>query len=132
MNKMTSNMSRNDEIIKLAKDIKAGKVFGTWNLREHDAHLIPMIFMPVALSGAELMKEIREKEYSHIYEYVDQAGPRAINGFPCFWSCAFLNKNDWQSICRTLAKLDEIENRVNDELLNAADDTPLFDPDPSP
>ena len=77
----------------LALDIMDGKIFGTWNVRKTDGpETIGMIFMPLVL-GAKLPKGV-----AHIYEYLSEAGPRSINGYPCFMSLRMLMKEDATAI----------------------------------
>ena len=73
----------------LAMDICDGKVF-------HDRMIDPnrfqqdvgMVFMPLALGGMEGLKGI-----GLMYEYYDKAGPRSVNGMPCFFSCRILHRD---------------------------------------
>ena len=48
-----------------------------------------------------------------IYEYISEAGPRSINGFPCFFSHKVLNRSDFMrahaAIGRELKRRDEME-----------------------
>ena len=75
----------------LAMDICDGKVF-------HDRLINPerfqqdvgMVFMPLALGG---MEGLKEKTIGLMYEYYDKAGPRSVNGMPCFFSCSILHRD---------------------------------------
>jgi hypothetical protein len=40
--------------------------------------------------GAQYVKDL-----GIIWEYVDKAGPRAVNGCPMFFSCHLMNREDW-------------------------------------
>jgi len=48
-----------------------------------------------------------------IYEYISKAGPRSINGYPCFFSFRILNKADWlrahAAIVRELKRREDME-----------------------
>lgn len=48
-----------------------------------------------------------------IYEYIREAGPRGINGLPCFFSFRMLNQEDWarahKAIMRELQRRESLE-----------------------
>lgn len=73
------------ELKKLAIDVHAGQVFGTWNLR-NQAHETGMVFMPLMLMDPIQIKELEVDGVVHLYEYIDKSGPRSINGYPMFMS----------------------------------------------
>jgi len=94
----------NEELKRLAEDICENRVFTDRHINEKDAELTPMIFMPLglgALSTIDLdnvqVKKKRKEidEMAMIYEYISEAGPRGINGYPCFFSMKVLTKSDW-------------------------------------
>jgi len=82
----------------LATDIVEGRVFGTWQMGEADNHLIPSIFMPLGLASKEVLKSMTDDKITQVYEYMDKAGPRAINGFPIFFSMHMINEDDWAEV----------------------------------
>ena len=43
---------------------------------------------------------MRDRDIIHIYEYYDKAGPRSVNGMPCFMSHREISKNDWEKIVK--------------------------------
>lgn len=84
------------ELRKLAMDIHDGKVFTSGNIQNPSD--LPMVFMVIALGGfANLSKEEAEN-IGLIYEYMDKAGPRSINGNPCFMSCRTLTKKETERL----------------------------------
>ena len=82
----------------LAMDIVDGKVFGSWSLDEHSQSLTTCIFMPILFMNEEQTKKMKEDEVVHLYEYLDKAGPRCINGYPMFTSMAYITKKDWHIV----------------------------------
>ena len=92
------------EIRRLAMDIADGKVFASWMLRDGLADSsFGMVFMPVLLGGPPFSEEALEADPRFpkgmntpcaFYEYYDKAGPRAINGYPIFFSCSTLLGKD--------------------------------------
>ncbi len=79
-----------DELRELAMAIYAGTVFTDRQL--DDPRMIGAVFMPVGLGGLN-----PDDEPHMIYEHLDRAGPRSINGMPSFFSCQILNLADMQA-----------------------------------
>lgn len=77
------------ELEALAWDIVAGKVWGTWSAP--DAH---MSFMVLAMLRPEDAEDMKAQEIVHVYEYMDKAGERGINGMPSFMSMSLISKTD--------------------------------------
>lgn len=88
------------ELKSLAFDITEGRVFGTWNMSDAQLKNVPLVFMPVAFGGMPPGCAM------HIYEYVDKAGPRSINGMPQFFSYRFITRDDWKVVVGMLQKLE--------------------------
>lgn len=57
-----------------------------------------------------------------IYARMSDAGPRSINGYPCFFSCSFLHRLDWELVRKAINK--EIERQKDIDL---GDDEPTTD-----
>jgi hypothetical protein len=75
---------------KLALDIIAGQVFGSWMLPEHSQQLMGNIFMCLLFSKKGQIPSNVEQ----VYEYYNQAGKMAINGYPIFFSMRLLTEDD--------------------------------------
>lgn len=92
----TKSRSKTDaEIRQLVMDVAGGIVFCDWMIpAEQASHMMPYVFMPLALMEDEDIKKLEEDECSMIYEYMEKAGPRSINGMPGFFSMQFLNRAD--------------------------------------
>lgn len=75
-----------------------------------DRNLIEMVFLPIVFGA---LRNIDPSTIGVIYENLDQAGPRSINGMPSFFSCRLLNVEDWErarkAINRELERREEIE-----------------------
>lgn len=90
-------------LTQLAKDIVGNLVFTDRHIREYDFPTVfGMIFMPVMLGAfADTTQEYRD-DIGMIYEYIDKAGPRSINGYPIFFSMCYINKADaikvWEKV----------------------------------
>lgn len=91
------------ELRQLAVDIVDGRVFGTWNIPEDELKgLLASVFMPLIF-----IKERLPENLGHIYEYLSEAGERAINGYPMFMSMRFLSKDDTNKIKPLCAQLEQ-------------------------
>ncbi len=64
-----------------------GVVFTSAQVLEPE--MLTMVFMPLIL-GAKVPKDT-----GCIWEYLKDASPRSVNGYPSFFSCHFMNKEDW-------------------------------------
>lgn len=88
--------SRTDEEIRsLALDLYKGNIFTD----RHIAHtemdrMLGMVFMPLALGATSDCSKEYIESIGLVYEYYSKAGPTCINGYPTFFSCALLNKED--------------------------------------
>ena len=86
-------MKKTDEELKrIAVDLYDGKIFSDRHFRslEETHSLISLVFLPLVF-GALKSKE-QFADLGLVYEYFDKAGPRAMNGYPMFTSCCFLDK----------------------------------------
>ena len=96
-----------EELKTLALDISEGKVFGSWMLPPDQAeNLMPVVFMPLALGAAE---KIQEVDLWGIYEYVDKATRRTVNGYPLFTSFKMLTQDDCVTLNKYLDKLRQMK-----------------------
>ena len=95
---------RTDEELKqIAIDFVAGKVFTNQHV---DGFSVGIVFTPLIFIG-----EIPEN-LGLIFEYIDKAGPRSINGYPMFTSCQFLNQHDLTILIEKIDKVKEALNAV--------------------
>lgn len=79
-------------IKQLAMDVHAGLIVGSWNVPEND---IGMVFMPLMLMSEVNRKELERDGVVQVFEYVEKAGPRGINGMPCFFSFRTLKEDEF-------------------------------------
>lgn len=101
-----------EELNKLAKDIATNLVFTSNHIR--DNHLTGSIFMPLILGAMSNFSEEGIKSVGMVYEYFDKAGPRAINGYPMFMSCAFLNQKDTEYVWEKYNKIKSVLDAVGE------------------
>jgi len=92
------------ELRQLALDIADGKVFGSWSLWGTQ-HLLQIVFMPLAFMSREDLEAMTEKKVVHLYEYLSEAGPRCINGYPIFTSFRTITEKEWEWLVPVIEKL---------------------------
>ena len=96
------------ELSQLAKDIAMNLVFTSNHIRGYDvSSTIGMVFMPVLFGAFSDMTEEARKDIGMLYEYYDKAGPRAVNGYPIFWSFRILNAKDRKVVWEKYDKIQE-------------------------
>jgi len=93
----------------LAMDICDGKIFhdrmiGPDRLRQD----VGMVFMPFALGALEGLKP---KTIGLMYEYYDKAGPRSVNGMPCFFSFRILHRNNLDDLQKYMEEIDYFKSK---------------------
>lgn len=99
-----------DERRKFVIDYLAGRIFTSHGVPEGS---LPMVFMPVAFGCFEGWERSDFEKLGVIFEYVEKAGPRSINGLPVFFSLQLMHIADWtrcaDAINRELVRQQEIE-----------------------
>lgn len=98
-----------EEIKELAKAIWAGQVFTSMHLKNPED--TSRVFMILGLMSGEQIKSLQDERISFVYEYLDEAGPRSINGLPMFLSAKYLNVDDHQRVDVEYNKILEVMGR---------------------
>lgn len=101
-----------EEIKTLGVDLFSGKLFTTFHIEERDHHLASSIFMPLVLMKQEDRDALAAKKPHVFYEYLDKAGPRAINGYPIFASVRFMVREDWVAVVAIANKMKEASDKI--------------------
>lgn len=94
-----------EEIKKLAEDMYKGLIFTNRHIRIQEE--LTMVFMPLALMGEELIDKLQENPPGMIYEYLDRAGPMAVNGMPMFTSFKMASIDDTKKVFEHYHKIME-------------------------
>jgi|TARA_R100000482_G_C5080159_1_gene125645 hypothetical protein len=100
---MSKKKPNNEQLIQLARDIRANKVFTSWQIK--DKSYLPSIFMPLMFVGKSAFNN------GLFYEYLDSRdmSPRTISGYPIFGTVRALNKKDSSKLWDILQKLNKNE-----------------------
>ena len=98
------------EVRQLAEDMFKGLIFTDRNVQIKEG--IPKVFVPLMLMGKEFINELQEIPVGMIYEYMDKAGPRSINGMPIFMSFKFIDVKDQKKVIEIYNKIREVVANV--------------------
>ena len=85
-----SEEEREFRLRRFVLDVLDGRIFTSHGLSLEE---VRMSFIVLALAGDEI--KIPE-DTAIVWEYLDKAWPRSVNGMPCFPSCHFMNIEDWK------------------------------------
>lgn len=89
-----------------------GRIFTSVQVK--DPNLLGMVFMVIALGGLSDLTKAEVEDVGCIWEWMDKAGPRSINGLPIFTSCHIMGKADFLKADRAIRA--ELERRKNIEI----------------
>lgn len=95
-----------DELKQLAIDIKESKVFTDRHIDpKEDPGILASIFLPIALGAFAGIAQEQFQEIGLIYGYIQQAGPRSVNGYPVFFNMQMLSNADAAKVDEYVGKL---------------------------
>lgn len=80
-----------EEIESLAKSLYKNEIFTDQHVRNQD---LGCVFMVLSLGAFKNFTEEEVSDIGLIYEYLHQAGPMSVNGYPTFFSLNLLSRND--------------------------------------
>jgi hypothetical protein len=90
-----------DEDIKtIASDLVKGQIF-TGNDCPPD--MLTVVFFPLLAMVAEY--ELDWDQVGNVIEYMHKSAERGINGYPFFFSCRLIHKDDWSQIAERALKI---------------------------
>ena len=111
MNKYVNRSKKKIKEIALA--LYKGEIFTSMQVRENDQNLLGSIFMPLLFSEQELIDWMKDNKITVFYEYLSEAGPRSINGYPIFFSMKMMDDKDWQAV---YTQYEAIKKAIDGEL----------------
>lgn len=106
-------MRSREELVKIGKDMAQGLIFTSNHIREHDMQDVASIFMPLLFMDEKTAEEFKQTNPFVLFEYLDKAGPRSMNGYPTFFSMGHMNKEEWGVVWeiyeKTIKALEEVK-----------------------
>jgi len=106
-----------EELRAFVDDFVSGRLFTLHHMSPEDAKRdLGLVFMPLGLAGLGGcgLSDEDVQNIGTIYERLEVAGPRSINGWPCFFSMRIMHKGDWARAAAAIAR--ERERRKEIEL----------------
>jgi len=94
-----------DDINALAGEICRGGVFTSNHIRKEDIGMLPVIFIPLVFACPKLIEELRKEDMGMIYEYISEAGPSSVNGYPSFFSLHIVSQEDANRVWEKYAQI---------------------------
>lgn len=82
------------ELKQIAVDIFENKIFTNRHIAQEDMKLVSSLFMPIALGAFSSWTEEELQDIGLIYEYMTEAAPRNVNGYPSFFSMQILSNEE--------------------------------------
>jgi hypothetical protein len=92
-------MKTDKELRQLAKRVVNREIFIS-----NQSDVIQMSFLVLALAGPDQIPE----DVGAVYEEMSKAGPRSINGYPCFFSCQFLTREETKLVVGYINEFEEL------------------------
>lgn len=99
-----------DEIRSLALQLYRGEIFTSMQI--DDPRMIGNVFMPIMFMDDLHKKMLMINGAYCFYANMEDAGPRAINGYPCFFSMMYLDREDAKRLIDKLAVIEEMMDNV--------------------
>jgi hypothetical protein len=104
-------MNKTDEELKeIALGIHKGHIFTDRHVRS--AQELSLVFMPLIFLKEEQIDKIKKEDIGMVYEYMDKAGPRSVNGMPCFMSMQMITEAEAKTVIGYVEKYREAEKTV--------------------
>ena len=94
-----------NELFEIAQGMVEGHIFSSLHLPRPEDAL--SVFMPLMFLDEETAEIWKDDPPEVLFEYLHKAGPRAINGMPCFMSFQFLDKTDTEKLLSMCQKIEE-------------------------
>tara|TARA_R110000824_G_scaffold253738_1_gene442784 strand:- start:640 stop:1002 length:363 start_codon:yes stop_codon:yes gene_type:complete len=110
-------LDRSPEVLKtLAKEYHNNLIFTDRQVRPDDRSQINMIFMGlIFLSGKmadDFKLQVENGDIDMLWEYNSEAGPRSINGYPCFTSLRTMSKREAKVFWYYVRKIETLMNQI--------------------
>lgn len=104
----------------MARSLFRNEIFTDLHIPEPQPQAVLTVFMPLALGGLHAFPIEELEKIGLIYEFMDKASPRSVNGLPTFMSFSLLNKEDTRYVLDKAAELQTAEEKIMGES-NGAD-----------
>ena len=108
-------MKTDEELKIIARDIHYGKIFTLWHIREEQLNpMLGSIFLPIALGLFSNKSKEEINDVGLVYEYLSEAGPICVDGYPSFFSVRLLTIAETEKVKEYLKKFIQLEKTILD------------------
>ncbi len=101
-----------EELKQIAVDLFHGKIYTDRHIPKNELNGMLTVFRPLGFMKPEALKKMQDAMPGMIYEYLDKAAPRCINGMPSFLSCQMLSQDDTKTVLEMNKKLEEAQKEA--------------------
>lgn len=110
------NRSDND-LKQIAHDIYTDKIFTDRHIAQKDKQDVGMVFLALGLMDMVQKKSMLKQKPGMLFEYSSKAGPRGINGYPCFFGFHIVSVHDSKKIDKYYSEIDSKLSQYNSKAL---------------
>ena len=101
---LTIQRLSDDEIRQFVLDVLGNRVFTSYHIPESDNRMLLSVFMALAFGAFKDIPRAELDQIGGIWEYMTEAGPLAVNGYPNFFSMHLMHIDDWNRAWEAIAK----------------------------
>lgn len=98
------------DIQEIANGVKSGSIF--CSLQIQDPQLMGSVFMPIGLGAFSSVPSDYLRTIGMIYAYMSDAGPRAINDYPMFFSMKLLHVEDMPIFMNRIREIEKAMGQI--------------------
>ena len=95
-------MKTDKELKEIALGINSGTIISSMTVRNEE---MSSVFIPLALMDAKQFKKFVDMKPGMVYEHIDQAMPRSVNGMPMFTSIQILDLDEYHKLIEIINEL---------------------------
>lgn len=100
-----------EKLSQLARDIAQNLVFTSDYVQ--DTNILGCVFVPIAMGAFNDLNKSQLEDIGLIFEYYNASmGGRAINGYPIFFSCQYLNREDTEIVKEKVRKIKNLIGQI--------------------
>ena len=104
-----------ENLLQLAMGIVEGRIFTSQHIEEQVLlTTLPFVFLPLALVAPSSMPG----NLGMLWQYMSEAGPQAINGYPIFMTANLMASEDIQPLQELIRKIQASREAMSKEIVN--------------
>jgi len=94
------------ELRQIAIDFQENKIFCSQHIHPNERDsMIPSVFMVINFMDADARKKLIDENVVVFFEYLTEAGPMSVNGYPIFFSMRSFTSSEWKTILPMIEEL---------------------------